>query len=183
MTKHVHHAGCGCMAALSRRSLFGMGAAAGAMALAAPRLALAQTPSTTYEAMLMNCIDPRFSTWTWSYMGAQGWQNLYSQFTIAGGPVAAVVESDPFKTWQKAWWDNLAVSIQLHQVKRVFGLCHRDCGAAVLAYGDKIKTDPAFETARLSEALRTFRAEVKKRHGLDSELGIMGLNGAVERVT
>jgi len=171
------------MAALSRRSLFGMGAAAGAMALAAPRLALAQTPSTTYEAMLMNCIDPRFSTWTWSYMGAQGWQNLYSQFTIAGGPVAAVVESDPFKTWQKAWWDNLAVSIQLHQVKRVFGLCHRDCGAAVLAYGDKIKTDPAFETARLSEALRTFRAEVKKRHGLDSELGIMGLNGAVERVT
>jgi hypothetical protein len=182
MTKHVHHAGCGCMAALSRRSLFGMGVAAGAVAMA-PRLAFAQKPSLTYEAMLMNCIDPRFSTWTWAYMGTQGWQNLYSQFTIAGGPVAAVVESDPFKTWQKAWWDNLAVSIQLHQVKRVFGLCHRDCGAAVLAYGDKIKTDPAFETARLSEALRTFRAEVKKRHGLDSELGIMGMNGAVEVVT
>ena len=98
----------------------------------------------------MNCIDPRFTTWTWAYMGCQGWANLYSQFTIAGGPVAAVVDSDPFKTWQKAWWDNLAVSIQLHQVKRVVGLCHRDCGAAVLAYGDKIKTDPAFETAKLS---------------------------------
>ena len=79
--------------------------------------------------------------------------------------------------------DNLAVSIQLHAVKRVVGLCHRDCGAAVLAYGDKIKTDPAFETAKLTEALRAFRAEVKKRHGLDSDLGIMGLNGAVERVT
>ena len=112
------------MAALSRRSLFGMGVAAGAVAMA-PRLAFAQKPSLTYEAMLMNCIDPRFSTWTWAYMGTQGWQNLYSQFTIAGGPVAAVVESDPFKTWQKAWWDNLAVSIQLHQVKRVVGLCHR----------------------------------------------------------
>ena len=183
MTKHVHHAGCGCIAALSRRSLFGMGVAAGAVAMTAPRLAFAQKPSPTYEAMLMNCIDPRFSTWTWSYMGAQGWANLYSQFTIAGGPVAAVVDSDPFKTWHKAWWDNLAVSIQLHQVKRVVGLCHRDCGAAVLAYGDKIKTDPAFETAKLSEALRTFRAEVKKRHGLDADLGIMAMNGAVERVT
>jgi hypothetical protein len=183
MTKHVHHAGCGCMTALSRRSLFGMGVAAGAVAMATPRLAFAQKPSPTYEAMLMNCIDPRFSTWTWAYMGTQGWQNLYSQFTIAGGPVVAAVDSDPFKTWQKAWWDNLAVSIQLHQVKRVVGLCHRDCGAAVLAYGDKIKTDPTFETAKLSEALRTFRAEVKKRHGLDSELGIMGLNGAVEVVT
>jgi hypothetical protein len=182
MTNHVHRAGCGCLAALSRRSLFGMGIAAGAVAMA-PRLVLAQTPSPTFEAMLMNCIDPRFSTWTWAYMGSQGWANLYSQFTIAGGPVAAVVDSDPFKTWQKAWWDNLAVSIQLHQVKRVVGLCHRDCGAAVLAYGDKIKTDPAFETAKLSEALRTFRTEVKKRHGLDADLGIMGLNGAVERVT
>jgi hypothetical protein len=182
MTNHVHHAGCGCLAALSRRSLFGMGVAAGAMAMA-PRLAFAQKPSPTFEAMLMNCIDPRFTTWTWAYMGTQGWQNLYSQFSIAGGPIAAVVDSDPFKTWHKAWWDNLAVSIQLHQVKRVVGLCHRDCGAAALAYGDKIKTDPAFETAKLSEALRAFRAEVKKRHGVDADLAIMGVNGAVQTVT
>ena len=59
------------MAALSRRSLFGMGVAAGAVAMA-PRLAFAQKPSLTYEAMLMNCIDPRFSTWTWAYMGEPG---------------------------------------------------------------------------------------------------------------
>jgi hypothetical protein len=184
MTNHIHHAGCGCMAALSRRSLFGLGAAVGALAMA-PQLAFAQKPKPglAYEAMLLNCIDPRFTTFTWTYMSSDGWQNLYSQFTIAGGPIAAVVDSDPFKTWHKAWWDNLAVSIQLHQVKRVVGLCHRDCGAAALAYGDKIKTDPAFETAKLSEALRAFRAEVKKRHGLDTDLGIQSLNGAVEVVT
>jgi hypothetical protein len=184
MTQHIHHAGCGCLANLSRRNLFGIGAAAGAIALTAPRLAFAQkpTPSVTYEAMLLNCIDPRFTTFTWTYMSSDGWQNLYSQFTIAGGPIVAVVDSEPFKSWQKAWWDNLAISIQLHQVKRVVGLCHRDCGAAALAYGDKIKTDPAFETAKLSEALRAFRAEVKKRHGLDTDLGIQALTGAVEPV-
>ena len=182
MTQHIHHAGCGCLANLSRRGLFRVGAAAGAVALTAPRLALAQKPSPTYEAMLMNCIDPRFSTWTWAYMGSNGWANLYSQFTIAGGPVAAVAPA--FEAWRKAWWDNLGISIQLHQVKRVVGLCHRDCGAAVVAYGDKIKTDPAFETAKLSEALRSFRSELNQRHPtLGVQLGIMALNGSVEPVT
>jgi carbonic anhydrase len=181
MTNHVHHAGCGCMTALSRRSLFGMGVAAGAVAMATPRLAFAQKPSPTYEAMLMNCIDPRFSTNTWAFMGAQDWQNLYSQFTIAGGPIAAV--APVFEPWRKAWWDNLEISIALHQVKRVIGLCHRDCGAAAVAYGDQIKTDPAFETAKLTEALRMFRDEVKKRQPkLDVQLGIIALNGAVQPI-
>jgi hypothetical protein len=180
MTTHVHHAGCGCMAALSRRSMFGLGAAAGALAMA-PRLGFAQKPSVTYEAMLMNCIDPRFSTFTWAYMGTQDWQNLYSQFTIAGGPIAAV--APVFEAWRKAWWDNLEISISLHSVKRVVGLCHRDCGAAAVAYGDEIKKNPAFETAKLTEALKMFRDEIKKRQPkLDVQLGIMAVNGAVEPV-
>ena len=180
MTNHVHHAGCGCLAALSRRSLFGMGVA-GAALMAAPRLAFAQKPSVTYEAMLMNCIDPRFSTFTWAWMQTRDWQNLYSQFTIAGGPIAAV--APVFEPWRKAWWDNLEISISLHQVKRMVGLVHRDCGAAAVAYGDEIKKNPAFETTKLTEALRAFRDEVKKRQPkLDVQLAIMAVNGAVEPV-
>jgi len=170
------------MAALSRRSLFGMGVAAGAVAMTAPSLAFAQKPSPTYEAMLMNCIDPRFTTFTWAYMASSGWQNLYSQFTIAGGPIGGV--APVFEAWRKAWWDNLEISIKLHQVKRVVGLCHRDCGAAAVAYGDQIKKDPAFETAKLTEAKRMFRDEVKKRQPhLAVNLAIMAVNGAVEPVT
>jgi hypothetical protein len=170
------------MAALSRRSLFGMGVAAGAVAMTAPSLAFAQKPSPTYEAMLMNCIDPRFTTFTWAYMASSGWQNLYSQFTIAGGPIGGV--APVFEAWRKAWWDNLEISIKLHQVKRVVGLCHRDCGAAAVAYGDQIKKDPAFETAKLTEALRMFRDEVKKRQPhLAVNLAIMAVKGAVEPVT
>ena len=173
------------MAALSRRSLFGMGVAAGAVAMATPRLAFAQKPkpSLAYEAMLMNCIDPRFSTWTWAYMSSTAGRTSTASSPSRAARSRPLSTASSSRTWQKAWWDNLAISIQLHQVKRVVGLCHRDCGAAALAYGERIKTDPAFETAKLSEALRTFRAEVKKRHGLDSDLGIMDLNGAVETVT
>ena len=54
----------------------------------------------------------------------------------------------------------------------------------MVAYGDKIKTDPAFETAKHTEALRAFRAEVGKRQpNLAVDTGIMDLKGVVEVVS
>jgi hypothetical protein len=177
MMQHFHHGGCGCLSSLSRRGLFAlsMGAAAAA---ATPALAV----DKGYEAMLLKCIDPRFTTNTWAYMASRGWQNLYSQFNIAGGPIGVVAPK--FADWHKTFWDNLNISVGLHEVKRVVAITHRDCGAAVVAYGDRIKTDKAFETAMHTEALHMFRTELRKRQPqLIAELGIMDLNGAVEVVT
>ncbi len=163
---------------LGRRGLFGLGLGAAAMAASRPALALDQG----YEAMLLKCMDPRFTTNTWAYMASRGWQNLYSQFNIAGGPIGVVAPT--FKEWHKTFWDNLGISVQLHNVKRMVGITHRDCGAAAVAYGDRIKSDRAFETRMNIEALHQFRAETLKRHPqLVVELGIMELSGAVEVVT
>ena len=177
---HLHHDGCGCLAFLSRRRALGLGASAAlaGAALAAPALAV----DFGYEAMLVKCIDPRFTTNTWAYMAGRGWQNLYSQFNIAGGPIGVV--APVFADWHKTYWDNLKISYDLHEVKRVVGITHRDCGAAVVAYGERIKTDRAFETAKHREALHAFRSEVKKRYPqMTVELGIRDLSGAVEVVT
>jgi len=177
MKHHIHHAGCGCLANLPRRRLFGLGLGVAAALAAKPALAL----DTGYEAILLKCIDPRFTTNAWTYMAGRGWQNRYSQFNIAGGPVGCV--APVFAAWHQTWWDNFKISYDLHDFKRVVAICHRDCGAAVAAYGERIKTDRAFETEKLSEALRTLRSEVKKRHGdMPVDLGIMDLNGAVEVV-
>ena len=166
------------MAALSRRRLLGVGLGAAALA-ATPALASNDKP---YEANLVNCIDPRFTTDLWKYMTGRGWQNLYSQFAIAGGPIGVVAPA--FAKWHDAYWDNLAITVQLHSIKRVVGIVHRDCGAAAVAYGDRIKTDKAYETAMCTQALQQFSDEVKKRQPkLVVELGIMDLNGAVEAVT
>jgi len=174
---HKHHAGCGCLAALSRRHLIGFGLGAAAVAAAGPALAI----DDGYAAMLMKCIDPRFTTDTWKYMTSRGWQNKYSQFNIAGGPIAAVAPI--FQEWRAAWEANLDISVQLHNVKRLIGMAHRDCGAAALAYGNRIKTDRAFETEMLSQGLRAFRDQASKRQPqLIVELGIMDLNGTVETV-
>ena len=179
---HMHHTGCGCLAALSRsklarRSLIGFGLGAAAIAAAVPALAVDEG----YEAMLMKCIDPRFTTDTWKYMTSRGWQNNYSQFNIAGGPIAAVAPI--FQEWRAAWEANLDISVQLHNVKRLIGMAHRDCGAAALAYGDRIKTDKAYETEMLSQGLRAFRDQSNKRQPqLIVELGIMDLSGTLEPV-
>lgn len=183
MSQHFHHSSCSCLAGLSRRGILGgvLGLRLAAAAVAATSPALA-ADDAAYDAMLMKCIDPRFTTFTWSFMASQGLQNDYSQFNIAGGPIAAV--APVFADWRKAWWDNLDISFKLHSIKRVVGIVHRDCGAAAVAYGDRIKTDPAFETAKLSEALRAFRTEVRQRHPkLAVDIGIMGVNGAVTAVT
>ena len=179
MLPHLHRAGCGCLAALSRRRALGLGLGAVAATVSLPALAV---EDKGYEAMLMKCIDPRFTTNTWAYMSTRGWQNNYSQFNIAGGPIAAVAPA--FEGWRKTWWDNLEISVQLHNVKRVVGITHRDCGAAAVAYGDRIKTDRAFETEMHTQALRSFRSEVKKRQPqVMVELGIMELSGAVEPIS
>jgi len=181
MKTHAHHANCGCLSfpsrGISRRGMFGLGMS-GAVLAAFPALAA----GGSYEAMLFNCIDPRFTTSSWAYMAGRGYKDLYSQFVIAGGPIGVV--ADAFKDWQKTFWDNLAITVQLHSIKRVVGLTHRDCGAAVVAYGDRIKTDWAFETERHTEALRAFRAEVGKRQPkLAVDTGIMKVDGTVEVVT
>lgn len=142
MPRHFHHDGCHCLAALSRRRALGLGLGAlAAVSVVPPALAV---EDTGYEAMLMKCIDPRFTTNTWAYMAARGWQNAYSQFNIAGGPIAAV--APVFQEWRATWEANLNISVQLHNVKRVVGMTHRDCGAAAVAYGDRIKTDRTYGT-------------------------------------
>jgi hypothetical protein len=176
--QHVHHRYCGCVALSSRRGVLGLGFA-GALTAAFPALA---GKAEHYDSMLLNCIDPRFTTFTKSYMGNRDLKDLYSQFVIAGGPIGVVAPA--FASWRDVFWENLAISVQLHTITRVIGLTHRDCGAAVVAYGDRMKTDKAFETEKNTEALRAFRAEVGKRQPkLAVDAGIMALDGTVEVVT
>jgi carbonic anhydrase len=165
------------MPVLSRRGALGLGFA-GAVVAAFPALAA----GGSYEAMLVNCIDPRFTTSSQAYMAGRDMKDKFSHFVIAGGPIGIV--SPKFADWQKAFWDNLAITVQLHEIKRVVGLTHRDCGAAAVAFGDAIKTDRALETKMHTEALQTFRAEVAKRQPkLAIDTGIMALDGKVEVIT
>jgi carbonic anhydrase len=172
--------GCACCGGLAapfgRRSLLrGAGAAVALLALA-PRLTLAAEGN--YEAMILACIDPRFQEPVFTYAQKNGLVGKYSQFVIAGAAIGVIAPK--FTDWHKAFWDNLAVTVELHRIKKVIAIDHRDCGAAKLAYGDASVATPDKETQTHRTAMAEFRKEVAKRQPtLAIETGLMALDGSM----
>jgi carbonic anhydrase len=132
-----------------------------------------------YEAMLLSCIDPRMVAPVYKYMDGRGLTGAYSQFVIAGAAVAVVAAK--FEAWRPAFWDNLAVSSELHRIKRVIVIDHRDCGAVKLAYGAASIATPEAETKTHRMILAEFRKALAVRHPhLTAETGLMALDGSFE---
>ncbi len=160
-----------------RRRVLGAAAAAGVAALAwRPRRAAAA--GGQYEAMVLACIDPRMQEPVHDYLERRRLIGQFSQFTIAGAAVGVVAPR--FAAWHQAFWDNLAVSIELHRINRVIAIDHRDCGAASLAYGIASVGTAAAETEMHRAVLAEFRREVAARHPhLGVETGLMALDGSI----
>ena len=98
---------------------------------------------------------------------------------LAGGKVVAPA----FKDWHKTFWDNLDATIQLHNIKKMIAINHRDCGAAKIAYGDAAVATKEAETETHRKALAEFRKEVnEKQPKLGVETGLMAINGKFERL-
>jgi carbonic anhydrase len=163
--------------ALDRRRFMQLAGSAGAVTLLSPLIALAAEGD--YEAMVLGCIDPRMQEPMHNYTVAHGLTGKFSQFIIAGAAVAVVAPA--FKDWHKAFWDNLATSVQLHHIKKVIAIDHRDCGAAKIAYGDAKVATAAIETDTHRMVLAEFRKQVAERHPrLEIETGLMALDGSME---
>lgn len=172
---------------LTRRGFLATGTATMATGLAGLSPNTSVAASGAYESMLINCIDPRFTTLSWQYMGLlhgssrEKATDNYSQFVMAGGPIGAV--HPKFATWHKTYWDNLDITVSLHHIKRVVGLTHRDCGAAKLAFGDAKVASLQAETDAHAEALHEFRVQVYKRYPKLSVItGVMDLSGRVDLI-
>jgi hypothetical protein len=185
MTHSLHSFGrCACCADLlatqfGRRRFLTMAGAVGA-ALVAP--SAGRAAEGNYEAMLLTCIDPRFPENTVTYMRGRNMVGKYSHFSFAGASIGVVAPA--FATWQPAFWENLAASMQLHHIPKIIAINHRDCGAAKIAYGAAAVADAAAETATHKVAFDAFRAEVAKRQpSLKVETGLMAIDGKVEMFT
>lgn len=175
----THDLSCSCCSIGTRRAFLRSAvlfAGVAGVAAMAPRWVLAQYGQ--YEAMVVSCIDPRIVGKAEPYMAGRGLSGKYSQFVIAGGPIA--VAAPAFADWRKTFFDNLGATIQLHSIKRVIGLTHLDCGAAKIAYGADSVTPAARELETHRAALLSFRDAVASRHPtLVVETGAMALDGSV----
>lgn len=178
----IHPSSCTCCGdllrgAFSRRAFVRGAAAFGVSTILQPQWAFAAEGN--YEAMVLGCIDPRLQEPMHRYTRRRHLTGKFSSFIIAGATIGVVAE--PFKDWRKAFWDNLATSIQLHHIKRVIAIDHRDCGAAKIAYGAEKVANPKIETETHRTAMAEFRKQVAERHpDLKVETGLMAINGRIE---
>ena len=93
-------------------------------------------------------------------------------------------EAKAFAHWHQTFWDNLATSIELHKIKMVIAIDHRDCGAARIAYGPASIADLSAETDTHKRVLTSFRQEVLHKHpGFGVETGLMALDGSIQMFT
>ena len=88
-----------------------------------------------YKAMVLSCMDPRFQHLVHSFLKKKKLTGKYSAFTIAGAAVG--VTHNKFKKWHNTFYDNLATSIQLHEIEKLIVINHKDCGAAKIVNGKK----------------------------------------------
>jgi hypothetical protein len=138
-----------------------------------------QAASGNYEAMVLSCIDPRFQELVYKKKAIDGLTGKYSKFTIAGASIGVVAPA--FKEWSSTFWQNLGASIQLHNIKKVIVVNHRDCGAAKIAYGEASVANPGLETETHKQALLEFRRQLSEKFpALQAQLGLMALDGSVE---
>ena len=131
-----------------------------------------------YEALVLSCIDPRFQDLVHKENAKKGLTNKYSAFTIAGASIGVVAPT--FKKWHQTFWENLDISVQLHNIKKVIVINHRDCGAAKIAYGAEKIANKEIETETHRSALIQFKNQLKvKQPKLVAELYLMDLDGSV----
>ncbi|WP_029011019.1 carbonic anhydrase [Azospirillum halopraeferens] len=181
---HTHTGDCTCNtthAPDSRRRFLKIAAlGGGAMLLGVPALREARAAGGI-EALLLNCMDYRLTDDTTRYMDGRGLTNNYDQIILAGAGLGALTEQKP--DWNQTFWDHIDVAKQLHNIKRVIVMDHRDCGAYKVFLGLDLKDDPVKETAVHTEILVKLGGMIREKHpDLEVELLLMALDGSVQKI-
>ena len=154
-------------------------AAVGAAGMAG--LAPTAASAATVTALAVTCIDYRLVDDATRFFDAHKMTNDYDQVSLAGASLAAV--SDKFPSSNAAFWDHVGIAKQLHHIRKVIVVDHRDCGAFKVAYGDAFKGDDAGETAQHKVVMEQVKAKLARLHpDLSSEFWLMGLDGQAERI-
>lgn len=138
-------------------------------------------PAHTAEALLLSCMDYRLVDDIVRYMDSRDLTNQYDHVVLAGASLGAL--TDNFKDWNQTFWEHLKIASDLHHIKKVILLDHRDCGAYKVILKADFSKDPAMETRIHGKYLRDLEAVIRKRYPqLATETLLMNLDGSVEAV-
>jgi carbonic anhydrase len=86
---------------------------------------LAGRTSPRKNVLLLSCMDLRLLDNLVAFMNFENLENRYDQFILAGAAAGAMAVA----TWRRAFFDHFVLAVALHQIKYVYIVEHRDCGA------------------------------------------------------
>ncbi|MBV9044041.1 MAG: hypothetical protein JO348_08600 [Alphaproteobacteria bacterium] len=141
----------------------------------------ARASSKGVTSLALSCIDYRLADDADRFFDSLKMTNDYDQISLAGASLAAV--SDKFPSSNAAFWDHVNIAKQLHHIKKVVVLDHRDCGAYKVAFGDKFAGVGSAEAAQHKDVMLKMQATLKQKHpDLASEFYLMALDGSAARI-
>ncbi|WP_042446130.1 carbonic anhydrase [Azospirillum sp. B510] len=131
------------------------------------------------DTLLLTCMDYRLMARVAEYMDGRGLKEKYDHIVLAGASLGALNDKKP--SWGEAFWDEVEIARELHHVKRLVVIDHRDCGAYKAFLNQDLAGDPKRETEVHGQYLTKLKDMAKQRHPeLEVELLMMGLDGKVE---
>jgi carbonic anhydrase len=133
------------------------------------------------KALVLTCIDFRFVSLEQSFLTSQHLDQAYDWVALAGASLA--LTGFPHPAEAEAFWDQLALSKQLHDISKVIILDHQDCGAYASVYQQQISnliSEQNLHTQYLTQAYE----QIQQRYpDLDVELYFAKLTGEVSLIS
>nr|WP_255548868.1 carbonic anhydrase [Thermoleptolyngbya sp. PKUAC-SCTB121] len=133
------------------------------------------------EALVLTCIDFRFVDLEQSFLSGQHLDQAYDWVTLAGASLA--LTGFPHPAEAEAFWDQLALSRQLHNISKVVIIDHQDCGAYASVYKQPF-SDLISEQNLHTQYLTQAYEQIRQRYpDLDVELYFAKLTGEVSLIS
>ena len=166
----------------SRRAILqkiGLGGGGMLLSTVLPGVALA---SGATDALLLTCMDYRLIDNVGAYMDGRGLRDRYDHVILAGASLGVLTGKMP--NWGQVFWEHLDIAIALHKIHQVIVIDHWNCGAYKAFLGEEAVKDPPTELATHTRYLRALKSQLYARHpDLESEIGIMALDGSVQMLS
>ena len=120
-----------------------------------------QLTAHTAKAMVITCMDFRLIDDAVNYLNAQGYNNNYDEFILAGASLG--YNQSTYSAWAETLDKHIELSEQLHDVTEIIVIDHMGCGAYKLFY-NKDSISESEEVKLHKENFAKFRKTMKKKH-------------------
>ena len=133
------------------------------------------------STLLISCVDFRLIDETDKLMKQLGLEDDFDKVSLPGASLALVNET--YTHWGKTIEDTIDILQELHNIKQIIFLDHRECGAYKKLINQEYLNTKEKETEIHTEILNKARKLIKEKFPqLKVYTFLMGLDGVVEQI-